>query len=186
MRIALRWRPVATHLIAFFTSAPILASSAAVSPFSAKAVGHIWPSSRFASSLKPRVAYLVLNFCAFWKKQTTLPSLAYAGIPYQVFGERAGAWALTIAWIRSPMAIRLRQRSDFREHGAFPVPLVRTPAAARVRLQLLDALPHRDSFLVRESLRLLSSRGGVLGGLMSALLCRLHSIFIFYPAALHA
>src|SRR2546429_6706384 len=76
-------------------------------------------------SLKPSVAYLVLNFCAFWKKQTTLPSLAYAGIPYQVFGERAGAWALTIAWIRSPMAIRLRQRSDFREHGAFPVPLVR-------------------------------------------------------------
>jgi hypothetical protein len=32
-----------------------------------------------------------LNFCALWKKQTTLPSLAYAGIPYQVFGERAGA-----------------------------------------------------------------------------------------------
>ena len=39
--------------------------------------------------LKPNVAYRVLNFCAFWKKQTTLPSLAYAGIPYQVFGERA-------------------------------------------------------------------------------------------------
>ena len=48
-------------------------------------------SSRFASSLKPNVAYLDLNFCALWKKQTTLPSLAYACIPYQVFGERAGA-----------------------------------------------------------------------------------------------
>ena len=39
------------------------------------------PSSRFALSLKPNVAYLVLNFCALWKKQMTLPSLAYAGHP---------------------------------------------------------------------------------------------------------
>src|SRR5262249_40910155 len=30
--------------------------------------------------------------------------LAYAGIPYQSFGQRAGALALTIAWIRSPSA----------------------------------------------------------------------------------
>ena len=29
------------------------------------------PSSRFALSLKPSVAYLVLNFCALWKKQTS-------------------------------------------------------------------------------------------------------------------
>ena len=34
------------------------------------------PSSRFASSLKPNVAYLDLNLSALWKKQTTLPSLA--------------------------------------------------------------------------------------------------------------
>src|SRR5947209_20239980 len=54
--------------------------------------------------MKPNVASLVLNFCALWKKQTTLPSLAYAGIPYQTFGERAGALALMIAWSRSPMA----------------------------------------------------------------------------------
>ena len=67
---------LAPHLTAFFTSAPILASSAAVSAFNAKAVGHRAPSSRFAVSLKPSVAYLVLNFCAPWKKQTTLPSLA--------------------------------------------------------------------------------------------------------------
>ncbi len=38
------------------------------------------------------------------KKQTTLPSLAYAGIPYQSFGERTGARALMRAWSRSPMA----------------------------------------------------------------------------------
>src|SRR5258706_9681559 len=83
---------------AFFTSAAILASAPGVSSFSAKTTGHRVPSSRFAESLKPRVAYLVLNFDAFWKKQTTLPSLlAYAGIPYQVFGERAGALALMIA-----------------------------------------------------------------------------------------
>ena len=52
------------------------------------------PSSRFATSLKPNVAYLDLNFPALWKKQTTLPSLAYTGIPYQVFGERSGARCL--------------------------------------------------------------------------------------------
>src|SRR5579859_960303 len=52
------------------------------------------PSSRFALSLKPNVAYLVLNFWAAWKKQTTLPSLVYAGIPYHVDDERVGALAL--------------------------------------------------------------------------------------------
>src|SRR5437879_10165637 len=92
------------QLTAFFTSVPILASSAAVSFFSAKATGHRPPSSRFALALDPIVAYLVLNFFAGWKKQTTLPSLAYAGIPYQVVGEMAGALALTIAWSRLAMA----------------------------------------------------------------------------------
>src|SRR5213595_2985372 len=91
-------------LTAFFTSAPILASSAAVNSLSAKAPGHVVPSSRFALSLKPNVAYLALNLCALWKKQTTLPSLAYAGIPYQVLGERAGALDLMMAWSRSAMA----------------------------------------------------------------------------------
>jgi hypothetical protein len=94
------------------------------------------PSSRFASSLKPSVAYLDLNLCALWKKQTTLPSLAYAGIPYQVFGQRSGALALTI---------------DLREHVAFPGRLVLV--RARFRLQLLGALLHRSSFLGGESRR---------------------------------
>ena len=49
------------QLTAFFTSAPILASSAAVNFSSAKVVGHMAPSSRFAASLKPDDAYLVLN-----------------------------------------------------------------------------------------------------------------------------
>src|ERR1700688_4482380 len=76
------------QLTAFFTSTAIFASTSAVNPFSAKAVAHIAPSSRFALSSKLNVAYLVLNLGAGRKKQTILPSLAYAGIPYQVFGER--------------------------------------------------------------------------------------------------
>jgi hypothetical protein len=52
------------QLTAFFTSAPILASSPPVNFFSAKEVGHMAPSSRFASSLKPKVAYLELNLSA--------------------------------------------------------------------------------------------------------------------------
>src|SRR5437899_8070378 len=99
-----RAEALSPQLTAFFTSVPILASSAAVNSLSAKAVGHRAPSSRFASCMKPNVAYLVLNFCALWKKQTTLPSLAYAGIPYQSLGARAGALALMIAWSRSPRA----------------------------------------------------------------------------------
>jgi hypothetical protein len=38
-----------------------------VNCFSANAVGHMSPSSRFALSSKPSVAYLDLNFCALWK-----------------------------------------------------------------------------------------------------------------------
>src|ERR1700680_5208657 len=41
-------------------------------------------------------------------------------------------------------AIRCPHLADLREHGAFPVRLV--------RFQFLDALPHRASFLVRKSL----------------------------------
>ena len=61
----------------------------------------MWPPSSFALSLKPSVAYRALNFCAAWKKQTTSSSLAYAGMPFDVFGERAGAFALIVAWSRS-------------------------------------------------------------------------------------
>jgi hypothetical protein len=58
------------------------------------------PASSFALSLKPSIAYLSLNFPASRKKTTTLPSFAYAGIPYQVFGESSGAAALTSSWTR--------------------------------------------------------------------------------------
>src|ERR1700735_2037948 len=62
------------------------------------------PSSRFAACMKPSVAYLVLNFCALWKKQTTLPSLEYAGIPYQSRGVRDDVLAVMIGGSRSPRA----------------------------------------------------------------------------------
>src|SRR5207245_1549347 len=67
------------------------------------------PSSSFALSLKPNIAYLSLNLPALRKKQTTLPSFAYAGIPYQVFGESSGAAALMSSWSRFAMA---RSRGD--------------------------------------------------------------------------
>ncbi len=67
---------VSPQLIALFTSAAIVASTSAVSSLSANAVGHMEPWSRFALSLKPSVAYLVLNFCAGWKWQRTSPSFA--------------------------------------------------------------------------------------------------------------
>jgi hypothetical protein len=55
------------QLTAFFTSASIRASLAGVNSFSAYWIGHMASSSRFALSLKPSVAYLVLNFAALWK-----------------------------------------------------------------------------------------------------------------------
>src|SRR5256886_9464573 len=91
------------QLAALLTSLPIFSSTAAVSLFTAKEVGQMSPSSRFAASWKPSVAYLDLNFCPLWTTQTTLLSLAYAGIPYQVFGESVSALALMTAWSRLAM-----------------------------------------------------------------------------------
>jgi hypothetical protein len=75
-----RWLPLlrelaraSGQLTAFFTSAAIFFSSAAFSFMTANAVAHMSPSSRFAVSLKPKVAYLASNLLAFWKKQTTCP-----------------------------------------------------------------------------------------------------------------
>jgi hypothetical protein len=53
-----------SQLIALFTSLLILFSSVPVHDVSANSTGHMAPSSRFALSLKPSVAYLVLNFSA--------------------------------------------------------------------------------------------------------------------------
>src|SRR5438034_9121279 len=62
-------------------------------------------------------------------------------------------------------AIRFRHVGNLREHVAFPVRLLRARSAARFRLQLLGALLHRGSFLVRESLDRLAGHGGARGRL---------------------
>src|SRR6202521_1908836 len=67
-------------------------------------------------------------------------------------------------------AIRCRHRGDLREHGAFLARLSCARVGAR-GLQLLGVLPHRCSFLVRESLGRLTNRGGVLRGFLRVLLC---------------
>src|SRR5688572_28438034 len=63
-------------------------------------------------------------------------------------------------------AIRFRHLGDLREYSTLPFRL----------LQLLDALLHRGSFLVRESLGRLAGRGGALGGLLRGLLCAHRSL----------
>src|SRR5437899_12984795 len=131
------------------------------------------PSSRFALSLKPNVAYLVLNFAADWKWQTTLSSLAYAGIPYQSLGVRPGAVSLMMAWSRLAMVRSGSRISAIFASTAFsPSPL---PAFISWTRSL-----YRASFLLGECL---AGRGGALGGLLRALLCKFHGIrFVFFRA----
>src|SRR6185437_7710317 len=78
---------------AFFSSAAMRFSTSAFMVLSAYDVGHMAPSSSVALSVKPKVAYRSLNFSASLKKQTTLSSFAYAGMPYQVRGTSVGACA---------------------------------------------------------------------------------------------
>jgi 3-phenylpropionate/trans-cinnamate dioxygenase ferredoxin component len=61
-----------------------------------------------------------------------LPYFAYAGIPYQVLDESAGALALMIAWSRTPMARSGCSSLAILASTALSlVRLVRAPAAAR-------------------------------------------------------
>ena len=178
-----RLQRLVPELTAFFTSAPILASSAEVNSVKAKAVGHMESSSRFAESLNPSVAYLVLNLCALWKKQTTLPSLAYAGIPYQSFGERAGALALMTAWSRSAMARSASGISAIFASTALSSSAL-FPCAARGGLQLLGAFLHRASLLLRESPELRVGRRSALGGLLHVLHSRLPPLRVWMAMTL--
>ena len=77
---------------------------------------------------------------------------------------------------RSPLRISLGGGgtdlpSYYREHGGFLVRLPPACGAARGRPQLLSVLPHRCSFVVRESLERLAGRGGGLGEFLLSLLC---------------
>src|SRR5881409_2379193 len=92
---------------------------------------------------------------------------------HSVPGSRREGWRADFDDGMEPLghgAIRFRHLGNLREHVAFPVRLLRARAAARFRLQLLGALLHRGSFLVRESLDRLADRGGALGGLLRSLL----------------
>src|SRR2546428_11623729 len=79
--------------------------------------------------------------------------LAVLGIRgHPVPGLRREGWRAGFDDRMEPLshgAIRLRHLGDLREHGAFPVRLVRARTAARGRLQILGVLLHRASFLVR-------------------------------------
>src|SRR5262245_38538031 len=114
------------------------------------------PASRFAASSKPNVAYLELNFSALLKKQTTLPSLAYAGIPYQVFGASSGALAVTIAWSRSAMT----------RSGACILPIASSTSRSPSAL-LLFARSSAFSSLARSLIAARSSAVNPLAGFVS-------------------
>src|SRR2546425_8890688 len=91
---------------------------------------------------------------------------------HPVPGSRREGWRAGFDDGMEPLghgAIRFPHLGDLREHGAFPIRLVRARAAIRGRLPLLEILLHRGSFLVRECLELLLDRGGALGGLLRVL-----------------
>src|SRR5208283_5104107 len=90
------------QLATWCTMAESLASVASSSAVKYHADSMSWcgaPSSRvrFASWVKPNVMY----FLSARKKQTVLPSLAYAGMPYHTAGWSAGALRKMSAWRRS-------------------------------------------------------------------------------------
>src|SRR2546428_1540820 len=123
-----------------------------------------------------RVPRLELLRCL--EEADDLAVLALLGIRgHPVPESRREGWCAFFDDSMEPLAhgaIRFPHLSDLREHGSFPVPLV-SP-------QFLDALLHRAVFLVRESLELLADRGGALGGLLRALLCRFHKILFVFRA----
>ena len=157
------------QLTAFFTSAAILASSAAVNSFSAKEVGHMAPSSRFAVVVEAERRVPRLELLGALEEADDLAVLGIRRHPVPGLrreGRRAGRDDRM-----EPLghgAIRSRHLGDLRQHGALPVRLV-----ARFRLQLSGALPHRRSFLVRESRGRLAALGGLLrlfcAGFLSAI-----------------
>jgi hypothetical protein len=106
----------------FFTSPLIFASSVAVHSFSANEVGHTDPSTRLSESLKPDVAYLVVELLGDLKKADHLAFLGICGRSKpgpRREGRRAGDDDR-----REPLghrAIRFPPRVDGRKNGAFPV-----------------------------------------------------------------
>ena len=117
------------------------------------------PSSRFAVVAEAERRVPRVELLRALEEADDLAVLGIRGHP--VPGFRREGWRAGFDDRMEPLghgAIRFRHLGDLREHGAFPVRLVL--ARARFRLQLLGALLHRGSFLVRESLGRLA--GGAL------------------------
>src|SRR5215211_4495484 len=86
---------------------------------------------------------------------------------HPVPGLRRELWCARLDDLVEPLghgAIRLRHLGDLREHGAFPIRLL------RFRLLLFGALPHRGPFLGRESLGLLHAHRSLPCGFFRVLL----------------
>ena len=103
------------------------------------------PSSRFAASSKPSVAYLDLNLSALLKRPTIWSSFAYT------WACRTRSWAKVRRALCDDRVeplrhdpVRFRHLGDLLEQGAFPLLL------GLCGLRLLGALLHRGTFLGRE------------------------------------
>jgi hypothetical protein len=113
----------------------------------ARAVGPMQPSSRFASSLKPNVAYRVLNVCALWTKHT----IGVDGVRGQsVPGSRSEVWRIGRDERMNALAdgtVRCRQFGRLREHRALVLRLLGGRARGARSRSGLDAaragLAHR-------------------------------------------
>jgi len=90
------------------------------------------PSSSSLVSLKPNVAYLVLNFCALGRSRRPCHPCWHTRHP--VPGFRREGWRAGFDDCMEPLAhgaFRFRHLGDLREHGAFPVRLARLQLLAR-------------------------------------------------------
>ena len=79
-----------------------------------------------------------VELSAYWKKQTILPSLAYAGKPYQVFGMRLGALAFMISCSRFAM----ERSGSF--NAAIAASTAFSPSSLSLRRVLLPSVPGHE------------------------------------------
>ena len=116
----------------------------------ANVVGHMWPPSSCACSLKTSVRICRLDFCAPWKIRRHCRSLHKLE---PVTGSRRQGWRISSNNACSRLAIapsRCGSAAIFVSTGALPVHLASTPRRCASGLKLLEPLSHRDSFSVGE------------------------------------
>src|SRR2546426_5146018 len=122
---------------------------------------------RLVAEAERRIPRLELLRCL--EEADDLTVLALPGIcGHPVPESRREGWRAFLDDCMEPLghgAIWFVHLSDLREHDALSLALA--------SLHLLEAVPYRASFLIGECL---AGRGGALGGLLRALLCRFHEI----------